>query len=193
MEALLQQFNDALAAGDRAAVSRTGRTLSAALHRCNRPHAGALISQIVANVATGTAPGRQGLGLDAARLTSLAVDFAGLDHALVGELIQHATALFAAPATATPITPAGGRKPRARRRCTPRPLTRPQTDAMASYMRCNRNVGAAAAELGISRAAAYDRISAALKKTGEKPLAKRAAKSVRAQALPTDSRGQCAV
>jgi DNA-binding NarL/FixJ family response regulator len=110
------------------------------------------------------------------------------------EVLDPNNAAWAKPATeaAKPVEPVE-RKPRARRRVTSKPLTKAQADAMAAYMRCGRNVGAVAAELKISRGAANDRINAALQKTGQKPPLKRAAKSVRAAALPTDNRGQYTV
>lgn len=85
------------------------------------------------------------------------------------------------------------RKPKAKRHYTQKPLTKPQFAAMDAYVRCGQNVGAVAAELGISRSAAYNRLQAALKKTGQKPLSTRAAKSVRAHAMPTDKRGQISI
>ncbi len=99
---------------------------------------------------------------------------------------------WARPVAAKPVGPVG-RKPRAKRRVTSKPLTKAQTEAMAAYMGCGQNVGAVAAELKISRGAAYDRINAALQKTGQKPLPKRAARSVRAIALRADNRGQYTV
>ncbi len=86
-------------------------------------------------------------------------------------------------AKALPVAPETPGRHRAKRRLTRKPLTKPQTDALEVYIRCNRNVGATAVELGISRPATYDRINAALKKTGGKPLASRAGKSVRAHAM----------
>ena len=85
---------------------------------------------------------------------------------------------------------AGTRKTKAKRFKTTRPLTNAQSQAFAEYCRF-KNVAIVAKELGISRSAAHDRIKAALEKTGQAP--DRATRSVRAKALPTDSRGQATV
>ncbi len=112
-------------------------------------------------------------------------------------LIKRAMELLSVPpavASAPPESeqqPAGvrPRKSKARRTMTTKPLTEAQTEAYTTYLR-NHSVAETAKELGISRGAAHDRIVPALKKIGDRLFAKRAVKSVRTQALPTDERGQ---
>ena len=126
---------------------------------------------------------------DWARLEAVVRKHIGLNR---GELMELMTnnelpGYLAAAIEQAMVEAPGKRKSKAKHFRTTRPLTTAQSQALTIYFRCN-SVAIVAEVLGISRSAAYDRVKAAMEKTGQNP--ERATRSVRAKALPTDSRGQ---